>query len=59
MDLNFILIAVGISIAWIGLIIFYMRVTARQKELYRELEELDSLASLKFGNEEEKGEKSE
>ena len=58
MDLNFILIAVGITIAWIGLIIFYMRVVAKQRELFQELEELNSLANVKFGKDEE-DEKSE
>lgn len=43
MDLNFILIALGISIAWIGLIVFYMRVVARQRELQQELKELDKM----------------
>ena len=41
MDLNFILIAGGITIAWVGLVIFYMRVVSRQRELYQELQELD------------------
>ncbi|MEM9777267.1 MAG: hypothetical protein AAF902_22005 [Chloroflexota bacterium] len=53
MDLNFILIAVGITIAWVGLIVFYMRVVAKQKQLFQELEELNSLANVKFGKDEE------
>lgn len=58
MDLNFILIAAGITLAWIGLIVFYMRVVAKQKVLFQELEELNSLANVKFGKEKE-DEKSE
>lgn len=47
MDLNFILIAGGITIAWVGLVIFYMRVVSRQRELYQELQELNRMAGLK------------
>lgn len=46
MDLNFILIAGGITIAWVGLVVFYMRVVSRQRELYQELQELDRKVSL-------------
>ena len=46
MDWSFILIAGGISIAWIGLIVFYMRVVTRQKELVQELKELDRMIGL-------------
>lgn len=47
MDINFILIAAGITIAWVGLIIFYMRVVSRQKELMQELKELDQMIGLR------------
>lgn len=43
MDLNFILIAGGITIAWVGLVIFYMRVVSRQRKLYQELQELNRM----------------
>ena len=46
MDLNFILIAGGITIAWVGLVIFYMRVVSRQRELYQELRDLDRRVGL-------------
>ncbi|MFT5196208.1 MAG: hypothetical protein ACI9EW_003483 [Cellvibrionaceae bacterium] len=46
MDLNFILIAGGITIAWVGLIIFYMRVVSRQRELFQDLQELNRMAGL-------------
>lgn len=46
MDLNFILIAGGITIAWVGLVIFYMRVVSRQRELYQELQDLDRRVRL-------------
>ena len=47
MDWSFILIAGGITIAWVGLIVFYMRVVSRQKELIQELKELDQMIGLK------------
>ena len=52
MDLSFILIAVGITIAWVGLIIFYMRVVSRQRELYQELQELNRRVGLEPDEEE-------
>lgn len=46
MDLNFILIAGGITIAWVGLMVFYMRVVSRQKKLFEELQELNRMVGL-------------
>ncbi len=54
MDWNFILIALGITIAWVGLIVFYMRVVSRQKLLQQELRELDELMGLNFDDETDK-----
>lgn len=51
MDWNFILIALGITIAWVGLIIFYMRVVSRQKFLMQELKELDEMMGLNLDDE--------
>lgn len=53
MDLNFILIAGGITIAWIGLVVFYMRVVSRQRKLYQELRELDRQVGLESKPDEE------
>ena len=37
----FIITAVGITVAWIGLFLFYMRTVRRQRELQKELSELE------------------
>ncbi|MFK7800765.1 MAG: hypothetical protein AB8G95_03950 [Anaerolineae bacterium] len=46
MDLTFILIAGGITIAWVGLIVFYMRVVSRQRTLFQELQELNEMVGI-------------
>lgn len=51
MDWNFIFIALGITIAWVGLVVFYMRVVSRQKLLMQELRELDEMMGLNLDDE--------
>ena len=41
MDPFFLFTAIGITVAWIGLFIFYMRTVRRQRELQKELSELE------------------
>lgn len=41
MDAFFIFTAIGISVAWIALFLFYLRTVRRQRELQKELSELE------------------